>query len=99
MALRRVPGARNYQAEDRGFDQIALGTGMVKFMDQFGKDTAGNMQAVGKSEYDSEVVTAPGGWENKPRASARIYESKPHPADARNAIMVRVLEAMTKRRF
>lgn len=93
MTLRRVPGFPNYQAEDKGFQQISLGPDMARYMQGVADDIAGDANAVGESQYDGGITTVRMGWQNEPRISAEITETKPHWRDARDAILLRVLAA------
>lgn len=98
MALRRVPGSRNYFAEDKGFKEIALGSPMKAHMLEVGQKIASNANQRGRSKYDAKSTTVRVGWENEPRAGAVVSETERDWLDSRNAVLIRVLQAMTVRR-
>ena len=97
MALRRVPGSRNYRADDDGLRQIgqsaAMGTEMVSVAERI----AGNAEAVGSGDYEAKPATVTVGWQNERRRGAVVRESDPDWRDSRDAILVRVLQAMEVR--
>ena len=93
MTLRRVPGFRNYQAEDEGFQSIGLSPQMARHMKAVGDGLAGDAQAVGDSTYDAELTTVRMGWMNKPRAAVDVSESNRDWRDSRDRILLRVVEA------
>jgi hypothetical protein len=59
---------------------------------------AGNANAVGESKYESEATTVISGWENEKRAGAVVRETAPHWKDWRDAVLVRVADAMKVRK-
>lgn len=97
MALRRVPGSRNYRADDRGLKEIGKSPGMAAFVLAVGQRMAGNANAVGDSKYSAAGTTVRAGWDNEPRAGVRVFEVEHHWRDSRDAILVRVAESMKVR--
>lgn len=93
MTLRRVPGFPNYQADDDGLKDIAMGPEMARFMQGVADDIAGDGNAVGESRYDGGITTVRMGWQNEPRISAEVTETQPHWRDARDEVLLRVLAA------
>lgn len=93
MTLHRVPGFRNYQADDRGFQEIGLSVPMAQFMRDLGENLASQAQAVGESTYGSEVTTVRVGWQNKSRVAVNVFEVDRHWRDSRDAILLRVIDA------
>lgn len=95
--FRKVPGARNYYANDNGFKEIANSPGMSKAMQDVAKNLEGNAEAVGDSTYESGPTPVRAGWNNETRAGAFVREVVPHWRDSRDAILLRVTQAMTIR--
>jgi hypothetical protein len=98
MALHRVPGSRRYQAEDRGFREIGSSSAVGAEMVAVAERIAGNAEAVGDGEYEAKPSTVTAGWANERRSGAVVRESDPHWRDSRDAILVRVMQAMEVRR-
>lgn len=94
MALRRVRGSRNYQAEDTGLREIGSSAAMGTAMVSTGERIAGNAQAVGSGEYEAKPSTVTAGWQNERRRGAVVRESRRDWRDSRDAILVRVTQAM-----
>jgi hypothetical protein len=94
MALRKVPGSRNYRADDGGFKEIMQSPGMSKGMVEIAGKLEGNASAVGDSTYESGPTTVRVGWSNELRQGAFVREVTPHWRDSRDAILLRVTAAM-----
>lgn len=94
MALRRVPGSRNYQADDDGLRVIGTSTAMGAEMLSVAERIAGNAEAVGHGKYEAERATVTAGWQNERRSGAVVRESRQEWRDWRDAILVRVLASM-----
>lgn len=97
MALRSVPGSRNYKADDSGFKELGLSKGMKDVMQGVGDRMAGNSEAVGDSTYKAEITPVRVGWNHEKRHGVSVQEVKRDWRDSRNAILVRVSAAMTIR--
>ena len=94
MTLRRVPGSRNYFADDSGFQEIALSDEMSDFVVGVAETMAGNSDAVGDSEYEAKRTIVRSGWNNERRQGASVEETKADWKDARDAILLRTADAM-----
>lgn len=99
MALYRVPGARNYLADDSGLAVVARSSAMSKAMVEQARDIAGVAASAGHSGYGAAPATVTAGWKNERRAGATAYEKHDdwHWFDWRNAILKRTSAAMRKR--
>lgn len=98
MALRRVPGSRNYQADDDGLRQIGQSAAMGAEMLSVAERIKGNAEAVGHGDYEAERATVTAGWQNERRSGAVVRESRQDWKDWRDAILVRVVRSMEVRR-
>lgn len=94
MALHRVPGSRNYWADDDGFKEIALSDDMRSAVLDIANDLAGNAEAVGDSTYEAKSTIVRSGWQNERRQGASVDETKVAWEDARDAILIRTADAM-----
>lgn len=97
MALRRVPGSRNYQADDDGLRQIGSSSAMSSEMVSVAQRIAGNAEAVGSGDYEARAATVTAGWQNERRSGAVVRESRQEWRDWRDAILVRVTRSMGMR--
>lgn len=97
MALRRVPGFKHYRADDDGLRQIGQSAAMGEATLAEAQRLVGNIEAVADGKYESEASKVTAGWKNERRAGAVVKESEPHWRDERDAIMVRVIQAMEVR--
>lgn len=94
MSLKRVPGSRNYMADDTGFQEIALSKKMSDVVLDVAETMAGNAEGVGDSEYEAKRAIVRSGWNNERRQGAAIEETQAHWKDARDAILIRTADAM-----
>lgn len=94
MALRRVRGSRNYQAEDSGLREIGQSAAMGAEMLSVAQRIAGNAEAVGAGDYEARPATVTVGWQNERRRGAVARESRQDWRDWRDAILVRVVASM-----
>lgn len=97
MALRRVPGSRNYRADDDGLREIGQSAAMGAEMVSVAERIAGNAQAVGHGDYEAKPATVTAGWQNERRRGAVVRESRQDWKDWRDAILVRVVRSMEMR--
>lgn len=97
MALRRVPGSRNYRADDDGLREIGQSAAMSAEMVSVAQRIAGNAEAVGHGKYEADAQTVTVGWQNERRRGAVVRESRQDWKDWRDAILVRTLAAMEMR--
>ena len=97
MALRRVPGSRNYRADDDGLRLIGQSAAMGAEMVSVAERIAGNAEAVGSGEYEAKPATVTVGWQNERRRGAVVRESRQDWKDWRDAILVRVVRSMEMR--
>ena len=72
----------------------AMSAEMVSMAQRIG----GNAEAVGHGDYEAAPSTVTVGWANERRAGAVVRESRKDWRDWREAILVRVLDAMSIRR-
>lgn len=98
MALRKVPGVRNYWAEDKGFKEIALGKPMGQNSLRVAKQIAANAEQRGFSGYEARPEIVRAGWEHERRRGAIVSEKEADWRDARNRVLLRTLQAMTIRK-
>lgn len=61
------------------------------------RKVSGNANAVGDSTYEAKSKTVRAGWANEPRAGASVSEKERDWRDSRDAVLVRVTEAMRVR--
>lgn len=86
-----------YTPRDRGLSEIANSPAMSKAMVDIGKGMAGVAESAGDSKYTAEATTVRAGWNNETRQGARVKETERHWRDSRDAVLVRVVAAMTIR--
>jgi len=87
-----------YEALDIGLKQIAQSPEIAAQTLAVAKRIAGNANAVGDSKYEAESLTVTAGWDNERRAGAVVRETDPHWKDWRDAVLLRVTNAMKERR-
>lgn len=98
MALRRIPGSRNYKADDTGFKQILNSSKMSAASVDAAQRIAGNAEAVGRGTYTAAATPVRAGWANETRAGATVSASPDNDwRDTRDRVLLRVLDAMTTR--
>ncbi|MCZ9884149.1 hypothetical protein [Arthrobacter sp. B2a2-09] len=97
MAIRKVPGSKSYMADDSGLKDFGTSKAVGDATLAAAKRLAGNAQAVGRGEYEAAPSTVTVGWANDRRAGAVVRESRADWRDTRDAILLRVAEAMKAR--
>ena len=97
MGLQRVPGVRGYFADSGGLRELAQSAQMQAATLAVAQRMAGNAEAVGSGSYEAAPQTVLAGWANERRAGAVVRETDPHWRDARDAVLIRVAEAMRVR--
>ena len=97
MAFRVRRGNVTYRAEERGMREIGASPAMSAEMVAVAQRIAGNAEAVGSGDYESAPSTVTVGWANERRAGAVVRESRKDWRDSRDAILVRVTQAMETR--
>lgn len=98
MAFTRRRGNVTYRAVDRGMREIGSSSAMSAEMVAVAQRIAGNAEAVGHGDYEAEASTVTVGWQNERRSGAVVRESRQDWKDWRDAILVRVTQAMGVRR-
>jgi len=83
---------------DIGLKQIAQSPQIAAETLAAAKRIAGNANAVGDSKYEAESQTVAAGWNNERRSGAVVRETDPHWKDWRDAVLLRVTNAMKERR-
>lgn len=89
--------SRMYTADDRGLAEIAMQAPMRKVTLDVAEKIKGNANAVGESTYDAESTIVRSGWNNEPRQGAVVKETTRHWRDSRDAVLIRVTQAMAIR--
>lgn len=97
MAFVRRRGNVTYRSEDRGFREIGSSPAMSAEMLSMAQRIAGNAEAVGAGDYETDRATVTVGWQNERRAGAVVREARHEWRDWRDAILVRVLASMSIR--
>lgn len=87
-----------YTPDDYGLAKIATSPGMAKATLEVAQRMAGNANAVGDSTYEAAGMTVTAGWANEKRSGAVVRESEAHWRDSRDAILLRVRDAMKVRK-
>jgi len=87
----------NYTPDHDGLREIGSSAEMGAACFEVAQRVAGNAQAVGHGEYSAERSVVTAGWRNERRAGAVVRESRQDWKDTRDAILVRVTEAMRGR--
>lgn len=95
MGFRVRRGNVTYRSEDRGFREIGSSPAMGAEMLSMAQRIAGNAEAVGSGDYETDSATVTAGWQNERRRGAVVRESRHEWRDWRDAILVRVLASMT----
>lgn len=90
--------AANYKPVPSGLREILSSNLVSDASVALAREVAGNAQAVGKSKYVGASASVTAGWNNERRAGAVVSESVPHGKDWENAILLRTVSAMQKRR-
>lgn len=86
-----------YRPQKDGFREIGESAEMAAATLEVAERMAGNANSVGDSKYEAERQTVTGGWANERRAGAVVRESKPDWEDWRDAVLLRVADAMRVR--
>ena len=86
-----------YTPVEAGIREIAQSSAMGAATLGVAQQLAGNANAVGHSEYESEGQTVTAGWANDRRAGAVVRESVTDGRDWRDAVLLRVRDAMSVR--
>lgn len=86
-----------YTPREAGIREIAQSSGMGAASVAAAQQMAGNANAVGHSEYEAEGQTVTAGWANDRRAGAVVRESVTDARDWRDAVLLRVRDAMSVR--
>ena len=97
VKLVKVPGSRQYRAAPDGLRAVGQSDGMGRAALEVAQRMAGNANAVGDATYEADTTTVRGGWANEARAGATVRVTEPHWRDSRDAVLVRVAEAMRVR--
>jgi len=87
-----------YEPLPLGLKQIGQSPGMAKAALEVAQRLAGNANAVGDSTYEASSTTVTAGWANEKRSGALVRESEPHWRDWRDAVLLRVADAMRVRK-
>ena len=87
----------NYTPKHDGLREIGSSSEMGAACLSVGERLAGNAQAVGEGDYKAERSIVTAGWRNECRAGAVVRESRQDWEDWRDAVLVRVTEAMRGR--
>jgi len=91
--MKRVPGSKRYRALDAGLRSLGNYNAMGAETLAAAQRLAGNANAVGDSEYQASRATVKAGFNHESRAGAVVFERLPHPTDAEEQILRRVVEA------
>lgn len=95
MALQRLSPV--YSADDTGFREIGMQSELGDIALSAAKDFADEAKQIGKGTYDASPATVTGGWANEPRRGASITETTSSYQDARNTVLLKVLDSMAAR--
>lgn len=88
----------SYRPVPSGLREVLASQGMSDASVALAREVAGNAQAVGKSKYVGAPAAVTSGWNNERRAGAVVSESQTHGKDWENAILLRTVSAMQRRR-
>lgn len=94
MALYKIHGSKAYKADDSGLRELGTSSKVAAETLSAAKRLAGNAESVGRGTYEAAPATVTAGRSNELRAGAVVREKSAHPKDARDAILLRVAEAM-----
>ena len=86
-----------YKPDHSGLRQLGSSPGMAAASLEVAQRLAGNANAVGDSTYEAANTTVIVGWANERRAGAVVRESEHHWRDSRDAVLLRVANAMSVR--
>lgn len=95
MALHKIN--KVYSADDSGLKDLGTSSAVQAATLAAAQRLAGNAQAVGRGEYEAAPATVVVGWQNERRAGAVVRESRKDWRDTRDAILLRVADAMRVR--
>lgn len=87
-----------YEPLDIGLKKLAQSPEMAKVTLEVAQRMAGNANAVGDSTYEAANTTVTAGWKNEKRAGAVVREVEHDWEDSRDAILLRVRDAMKVRK-
>lgn len=94
MALRKLRGSRSYSADDSGLSALGSSPKVAAVVLDAAKRLAGNAEAVGRGTYEAVPATVTVGWKNERRSGAIVRERSPDYRDARDSILLRVMQSM-----
>lgn len=87
-----------YEPLDVGLKKLAKSPEIAKATLEVAQRMAGNANAVGDSTYEAANTTVTAGWANEKRAGAVVREVEHDWEDSRDAILLRVRDAMKVRK-
>jgi len=87
-----------YEALPLGLRTLGNSPGVAKAVLDVAVRMAGNAEAVGDSTYEAAPAKVTAGWNNEERAGAVVREVERDWEDSRDAILLRVADAMKVRK-
>lgn len=87
-----------YEALPLGLRKLGNSPGVAKAVLDVAVRMAGNAEAVGDSTYEAAPAKVTAGWDNEERAGAVVREVERDWEDSRDAILLRVADAMKVRK-
>jgi hypothetical protein len=87
-----------YKPNDFGLKQLGQSDAVGKAVLDVAERMAGNANAVGDSTYEAASVPVSAGWANEKRSGAVVREVERDWEDSRDAILLRVRDAMKVRK-
>lgn len=87
----------DYRSVSDGYRELARSEWMQGVTLEVARKMAGNANAVGDSVYEAASQTVRSGWANESRAGAVVRETQRDWRDARDAVLLRVRDAMNVR--
>ncbi|WP_324644156.1 hypothetical protein [Pseudarthrobacter sp. LT1] len=85
-----------YEALPLGLRKLGNSPGVSKAVLDVAERMAGNANAVGDSKYEAATAKVTAGWDNEERAGAVVREVEHDWEDSRDAILLRVADAMRR---
>ena len=86
-----------YKPLASGFRELAQSASVGAAALSAAQRMAGNANAVGDATYEAAPATVTAGWANDKRAGAVVRVVTPHWRDSRDAVLLRVADAMKVR--
>lgn len=87
-----------YEPLDIGLKKLSQSPEIAKATLEVAQRMAGNANAVGDSTYEAVPAKVTAGWNNEQRAGAVVREVERDWKDSRDAVLLRVADAMKVRK-